>query len=95
VGSNREDQLSLNDLAKALTPLIPEDWQLEVSFVKDEVSITLYDPDGDRIEEWSDDLTTCELALWYVNYARKAEGLPPGRVPGLLYENENGVYEMA
>lgn len=95
MGRTRKREMGLNALAEALGDLIPEDWELVVTFTPGELGIEMFNPEGDRIKEWPDDLTTEEIALWYVNRARKAEGLPPGKVPGLWSENERGGFEQA
>lgn len=55
---------------------LPEDWQLEIHMLEDEMSFTLLDHEGEEVEfDHVDERTAAEMLLDMVSYARQCDGL--------------------
>ncbi len=71
-------EISLDAFCDIVCENLPEDWRIELRMSRGEISLELYDPDGDEIDmPHKDDESVVEMAYRYVNNARVADRLSP------------------
>lgn len=64
-----------NDLLLFVSDYLPGNWCIELRVIKGEASLSLYDPHENYVDCGPGDGDAVDYWVYYVNYAREAEGL--------------------
>jgi hypothetical protein len=78
----KDHEITLGQLFDFATKHLPESWELSLFMFRDEVTVSLEDPDYQLRDVCRDDMDTGEVIQALVNHARAAEGLPVAWFPG-------------